>query len=368
MQVADAPKHAHSQGVLHRDIKPSNLLLDSAGTVWVTDFGLAKAEDRENLTHTGDIVGMLRYMPPEAFNGQATARSDIYSLGLTLYELLALRPAFDEPDRTRLVKQVVTDGPPRLSSRGVAIPRELVTIIQKAIERDPARRYATAGEMAADLRRFLNDEAIHPRRASPLEQLALWGRRHPAVAILLGVITVLLVGVAVAATIVAWRFERLAGEKEMARVATEEARQGAEAAPAEARRRHDDERWECYRTNLAAAAAALQLQSSAAAARALEAAPQEHRNWEWRHFNSQLDGARQVLPIPAGNIRTLAMSPLVRQIAVCGSGGTDVYLCDMVAGRLEAVLHGHSADVATIAYRPDGKQLATGGYDKTIRL
>ena len=98
MQVADALALRPRQGILHRDIKPSNLLLDTQGNVWVTDFGLAKARRRDDLTHTGDIVGTLRYMAPERFDGQADARSDVYSLGLTLYELLALRPAFDETE------------------------------------------------------------------------------------------------------------------------------------------------------------------------------------------------------------------------------------------------------------------------------
>src|SRR5262249_11875949 len=114
LQVAEALEHAHRQGVLHRDIKPSNLLLDTAGTVWVTDFGLAKADDSENLTRTGDVLGTLRYMPPEAFDAKSDACSDVYSLGLTLYELLAFRPAFDEKERHRLIKQVTSAEPPRL--------------------------------------------------------------------------------------------------------------------------------------------------------------------------------------------------------------------------------------------------------------
>ena len=114
VQVADALEYAHKQGIVHRDIKPSNLLLDARGTVWVTDFGLAKADDQQNLTHTGDILGTLRYMPPEAFEGKADARGDVYALGLTLYELLALRPAFDETDRGRLIEQVTNEEPPRL--------------------------------------------------------------------------------------------------------------------------------------------------------------------------------------------------------------------------------------------------------------
>src|SRR5581483_4012922 len=113
LQVAEALAYAHGQGVLHRDIKPSNLLLDRQGTVWVTDFGLARAEGLPDLTRTGDLVGTLRYMAPEQLDGRADARSDLYSLGLTLYELVTGRPAFDAADRNQLVKQVMQDEPPR---------------------------------------------------------------------------------------------------------------------------------------------------------------------------------------------------------------------------------------------------------------
>src|SRR5205814_7528266 len=139
-QVAEALEYAHKQGVLHRDVKPSNLLLDLRGTVWVTDFGLAKVAGpgAENLTHTGDILGTLRYMPPEAFEGKSDARGDVYSLGLTLYELLAMRPAFDEKERTRLIKQVTGAEPVRLDRVNPAIPRDLVTIVHKASDPEPA--------------------------------------------------------------------------------------------------------------------------------------------------------------------------------------------------------------------------------------
>ena len=135
VQVADALAYAHGQGIVHRDIKPSNLLLDSRGTVWVTDFGLAKVDDQQALTHTGDVLGTLRFMPPEAFAGKTDARGDIYSLGLTLYEMLAFRPAFDEKIRARLVKQVSESQPPRLGKINSEVPRDLETIVHKAIER-----------------------------------------------------------------------------------------------------------------------------------------------------------------------------------------------------------------------------------------
>src|SRR5262249_56486864 len=138
LQVADALAHAAAQGVLHRDIKPSNLLLDDTGNVWVTDFGLAKAQgDGDDLTHTGDIVGTLRYMAPERFQGQGDLRSDVYSLGLTLYEMLTLRPAFDEADRNQLISQVMHDEPVRPRKVNPGAPRALATAVLNAIARHP---------------------------------------------------------------------------------------------------------------------------------------------------------------------------------------------------------------------------------------
>src|SRR5262249_39694365 len=128
VQVAGALGYAHGQGVLHRDIKPSNLLLDSRGTVWVTDFGLAKVAGQEDLTGAGDVLGTLRYMAPEAFEGRADPRGAVYALGLTLYELLALRPAFDADDRPRLLQQVTTGEPPPLRRLNPAVPRDLATV------------------------------------------------------------------------------------------------------------------------------------------------------------------------------------------------------------------------------------------------
>ena len=137
-QAAQGLAYAHARGIVHRDIKPSNLLLDTAGVVWITDFGLAKAED-DGLTATGDILGTLRYMAPERFRGEGDARADIYALGLTLYELLTLRPAFDSSDRLKLIEQIKTEEPARPRSLDGRIPRDLETIVLKAIDKDPGR-------------------------------------------------------------------------------------------------------------------------------------------------------------------------------------------------------------------------------------
>jgi serine/threonine-protein kinase len=221
IQVAEALDYAHAQGILHRDIKPSNLLLDTQGTLWVTDFGLAKVSaEGDNLTHTGDIVGTLRYMAPERFNGISDTRGDIYSLGLTLYEMVTERAAFGESDRSKLIKQVTGTSPPSPRKINPMIPRDLETIVLKATDREPSRRYQTARALADDLKRFVDDKPIHARQASSAERLWRWCRRNPAVASLSAAILTLLVGLAVGSTIVALRFENMA--KEEARLRTQE--------------------------------------------------------------------------------------------------------------------------------------------------
>jgi serine/threonine protein kinase len=181
LQVAEALAYAHARGIIHRDIKPSNLLLDTAGVVWITDFGLAKTTDQA-LTQPGDIVGTIRYMSPERFRGECDIRADIYALGLTLYELLILEPAFDGADRLRLIDQIGHQEPTRPRVVDSRIPRDLETILMKAIDKEPRRRYASAEALAGDLRRFLADEPIQARRIGPLERLGRWGRRNPLVA------------------------------------------------------------------------------------------------------------------------------------------------------------------------------------------
>jgi serine/threonine protein kinase/Tfp pilus assembly protein PilF len=190
-QVAEALEYAAQQGVLHRDVKPSNLLLDVWGNVWLTDFGLAKAAGTPDLTRTGDLLGTLRYMAPERFQGHADVRSDVYALGLTLYEALALCPAFHDVGQMQLMQQITTTEPPRLDRLTPPLPRDLVTVVQKAMAKDPSDRYQTAGALAADLHRFLEDRPIAARRLGVLEQAWRWGRRNPTLAALLAALLAL---------------------------------------------------------------------------------------------------------------------------------------------------------------------------------
>jgi tetratricopeptide (TPR) repeat protein/tRNA A-37 threonylcarbamoyl transferase component Bud32 len=214
VQVAEALDYAAQQGVLHRDVKPSNLLLDVWGNVWLTDFGLARASGTPDLTRPGDLLGTVRYMAPERFRGHADVRGDVYALGLTLYELLALRPAFGEAGEPELMGKITRAEPPRLDRLNPQLPRDLVTIVHKAMAKDPAQRYQTAGALAEDLHRFLDARSILARRLSFPEQAWRLCRRHPSQAAL---VVALLVVVGLVAGGSVWfvreQAERLAEEQ-----------------------------------------------------------------------------------------------------------------------------------------------------------
>ena len=179
-QVADALDYAHRQRVVHRDIKPSNLLLDAQGNVWVTDFGLAKLVEGDDLSQSHDLVGTLRFMAPERFRGVTDRRGDIYALGATLYEMLALRPAFAERDQVQLIDQIAHQPPAPLRQHDRRIPRDLETIVLKVLAKDPKDRCDTAGELRDELRRFLEGRPTRWRRVGPVEQFRRWCKRNPA--------------------------------------------------------------------------------------------------------------------------------------------------------------------------------------------
>jgi WD40 repeat protein len=258
VQVAGALQYAHDHSILHRDIKPSNLILDGSGTVWVSDFGLAKAMDQQELTNTGDVLGTLRYMPPEAFRGQVDQRSDLYSLGITIYEMLVLRPAYDEEDRHRLMAQVAEGSLKRLDHIDPTIPRDLVTIVHKAIELDPDHRYQNAKEMEDDFASFLADEPIKARRISSVERVARWFRRNKGLAAALTSLAVLLILGAVASMMAAVRSDKLRDAAEYNRYVSD--------VLMTATRMEKDSR------------------SAILARKSLAACPAKYRNWEWAYL------------------------------------------------------------------------------------
>jgi tetratricopeptide (TPR) repeat protein len=218
VQAAEALEHAHQLGVIHRDIKPANLLLDHAPLtthhsphLWITDFGLAHCQGQAGLTMSGDLVGTLRYMSPEQALAQRVVidhRTDIYSLGATLYELLTLEPAFGGRDRQELLRQIAFEEarPPRRLDK--AIPAELETIVLKMLEKSPADRYATAQEVADDLRRFLEDRPIRARRPSVLGRVRKWSWRHRGVVTAVAMSTILALALSSAFILYEWRLAR----------------------------------------------------------------------------------------------------------------------------------------------------------------
>jgi len=245
-QVAEALAYAHQQGILHRDIKPANLLLDARGSVWVTDFGLAKAfEGEDGLTQTGDIVGTVRYMAPERFDGRSEPRSDVYALGVTLYELLTLRPLFAESNRAKLIERVVHDEPvpPRQIDR--RIPHDLETIVRKAMAKEPDARYASAAAMAEDLRRFLQGEPVLARPVGTAARLARWCRRQPKLATAIGLTAASLVLATGLSIALAWSQYRAA-----ARLRAEQALTLAEKTRAEENFRDAQQAVEDYLTRV----------------------------------------------------------------------------------------------------------------------
>ena len=182
MQAAEALEYAHSTGIVHRDIKPSNLLVGETGHLWVADFGLAFTSEIADLTNSGDVIGTLRYMSPEQLRAKPLAsdhRTDIYSLGLTLYELLTLTPAHSSGDRQELLSRSQCYPPPSPRSIDPTIPRALSSIVVKAMAEKPDDRYATAGEMAEDLQRFLQHVRVSARPTFWMEHAVKACRRRP---------------------------------------------------------------------------------------------------------------------------------------------------------------------------------------------
>jgi WD40 repeat protein/serine/threonine protein kinase len=350
VQVADALAYAHQQGVLHRDIKPSNLLLDTQGTVWVTDFGLAKAEGTEELTSQGDIVGTLRYMAPERFRGEADPRSDVYSLGLTLYEMLTLAPAFAASERARLIELVQHEEPARPRTLDPRIPRDLETVVLKAIAKEPGQRYGTATALAEDLRRFLADRPVQARRAAWTERAWRWCRRNPQVAGL----TAAVAGLLVAATITAvWA-----------------AVQANTRAKVEAKARNDLA-FNLYLRNIPRAQEEASLHNWGGVEDLLSECPSHLRGWEWNYLkrlpNAPLrDITAQVNRGISANL-DLAFSPDGRLLAGPGPGNA-VAVWDLTTGK-PRYLEGHSGRVLCVAFRPPaGGLLASAGADGTIRF
>jgi WD40 repeat protein/serine/threonine protein kinase len=404
LQIAEALEYAHQRGVVHRDIKPSNLILDQAGILWITDFGLVKCldgPDADNLTRTGDVLGTARYMSPEQTlprRGPIDPRSDIYSLGVTLYELLTLRPAFPAEDQATLLQQIAYEEPaaPRQCNR--AVPRDLETIVLRAMAKEPRQRFRSAGALAGDLRRFIAGEPIQARSRGTLERAWKWARRRPALAALFAVIALATVALTTGAI---WSNAQLRAAKE---------RETQRALEAEERERIG--RRHLYAAHLSLARQAWERghanQVRTLLQRELPVAGREDlRGFEWYYFwnlvqrerRSWVGHRRAVIGIvfdpkarfvatasfdqsiklwnpDTGELLRTINSGLPTSLAISADGKTlasgnqdhTVRLWDTATGEQKAIFRGHAGPVHSVAFSLDGTRLASGSADGDVRL
>jgi serine/threonine protein kinase len=365
-QAADALEHAHSLGIVHRDVKPANLLVDTAGKLYVSDFGLARFGPDAGLTLSGDLVGTLRYMAPEqalARHGVVNHRADVYALGATLYELLTGRPAVDATERAEVLRQIAFGEPaaPRKSDK--AIPAELETISLKCLAKDPDERYATAGELAEDLRRWLEDQPISAKPPGLGQRVRRWGWRHGA--FVWAGVAVLLVGFLLASVcaFLLWK------ERQATLAAwSQEARQRAIAEDREGHVRRHSYAGDIYQAYL------LRDRNDPLGARQLlarhvpEPDREDLRGFEWYHLDRAWkahDGA--VLSHDHRHVHAVAFSPDSAVLATAGGDGT-VIVWDVPSRAPKFRLTGPKADVNGVAFSPDGVLIATASDDGTVKV